>query len=342
LIKIGFIGVGFVAQQCHLPSFDSTPGCEIYAVSDLQKDLADKISRRYEVEKTYYSHQELLNDPEIDAVVITVPRPLTNGLCIEALKSNKKVFTEKPISLNKESANQIITLSQELNVPVQVGYMRRYDLAVQKTLELINDLKKENKNPLLIRSYCYMGDSYASPFGDFKSNQDIQVPVSNVDKFPTWLDSKKYKAYENYVNTFSHTIDTISYLINEKIKHQYSSLDEVAQGITVFKSEQNIPIEFSTAKSNLNQWMEGISFVYDDLIIDLTLTPAFIKNVPGKVSIRSGQFFDNTQEIRPQWSWSFKNQAANFIELCNNWPNYNSNLNDAVNHISMIENIFKD
>ena len=77
MIRLGFIGVGFVAQQCHLPAFDSIPGCEIIAVSDLQLDLAQKIGARYEVAKIYKNHEELLQDPDIDAVVITVPRSLT-------------------------------------------------------------------------------------------------------------------------------------------------------------------------------------------------------------------------------------------------------------------------
>ena len=52
-LKLGFIGVGFIAQQCHLPAFDHRGGACIHAVSDLHEDLAEKIGARYEVDNVY-------------------------------------------------------------------------------------------------------------------------------------------------------------------------------------------------------------------------------------------------------------------------------------------------
>lgn len=340
MIKLGFIGTGFVAQQCHLPSFDSTAECEIIAVSDLQSDLAEKIGRRYEVPKVYSSHKELLNDPQVDAVVITVPRPLTSGLCLEALQAKKMVFTEKPVALNKSTGLKLIELSKKYNLPVQVGYMRRYDAGVLRTAQYLQEFRRNGEFPLLVRAYCYMGDSYCSPFGDFKSNQPVCDVVSNREQRPSWLDEKNSQAYETYLNVFSHILDLLSFLLDAKLSVVKTALDSKGQGIVLLSSVENVVIELSTAKCSLNQWMEGVSFVFPDQILDLSLSPAFLKNTPSLLQLRRGDSDDTVTSIRPKWSWAFRNQAANFIEICRKWPERETNLAAAVEQIALVETIF--
>lgn len=340
MIKLGFIGTGFVAQQCHLPSFDSTEGCEIYALSDLQPDLAEKIGRRYEVPKIYYSHRDLLNDPDVDAVVITVPRPLTSGLCLDALDAGKMVFTEKPVALNQSTGLKLLEVSKRYNLPVQVGYMRRHDAAVLCTGQHLKNLRNGNKLPLLVRAYCYMGDSYCSPFGDFKSTQPAQNAISNRESRPNWLSEQKSFTYEVYLNVFSHILDLLSFLLNTKLSVVETILDDKGQGIVLLSTSDGIAIELSTAKCSLNQWMEGISFVFSDQIVDLSLSPAFLKNTPSILEIRRGDKDDVVESIRPKWSWAFRKQAENFIEVCEKWPSLDTNLSNAVEQISLIESIF--
>ena len=341
MIRLGFIGTGFVAQQCHLPSFDSIPECEIVAISDLHQDLADKIGRRYEIPRVYYSHQDLLNDNEIDAVVITVPRPLTSGLCLDSLNAGKKVFTEKPVALNSTTGEKILEVSQARKLPVQVGYMRRCDSSALLALRYLNDLKTLGQQPLLVRAYCYMGDSYCSPFGDFKPSENVKKVMSNVETMPFWLSDNDLFAYETYLNVFSHTLDLISFLLGSQLLVKETAIDAKAQGIILLQSNNGVAVELSTARCSLNQWLEGISFVFSDQVIDLSLPPAFLRNVPGTLTIRKGDYEDIVQQNRPIWSWAFRNQAAKFIEVCKDWPNTNTNLSAAVDQVRLVESIFR-
>lgn len=340
MIRLGFIGTGFVAQQCHLPSFDSIEGCRITAISDLQTDLADKIGRRYEVPSVYYSHQQLLEDPDIDAVVITVPRYLTSGLCLDALQAGKMVFTEKPIALNSSNASRILELSNNLSLPVQVGYMRRHDSGVLKAAQVLKDLRENGNLPLLVRSYCYMGDSYCTPFGDFKSKQPIRRTASDLESRPSWLSKDDAAAYEAYLNVFSHTLDLIGFLLDTKLSVVKTLLNSDGYGVVLLSDPTNIAIEMSSAKCSVNQWMEGVSFVFSDQILDLRLSPAFLKNTPSVLQIRKGDSDDNVQIIRPKWSWAFRNQAVNFIKICTAWPKSQTNLAKAIDQVFLVEDIF--
>jgi predicted dehydrogenase len=338
MIKLGFIGLGFVAQQCHLPSFQGLEDCELYAASDLHHDLMDRVSTRFEIPIRYSNYLDLLSDPKVDAVVITTPRHLTTKLCIDAINAGKKVFTEKPISLSRHSARALFELSISKNLPVQVGYMRRFDAATSYVEKILRSALNDDKL-IMVRAKCYMGDSYASPFGDIKISQALRLsPINVEDKSRT-----SSQTFEFYLNVFSHTLDLISYLSNEKLVFNTKVLDEFGQGFTIFKGEKTeCPVELATMKSNLNQWVETISFIFNNKTIDLHLNAAFLKNVPGSVVIREGGTDDITTTIRPKWSWAFRNQAINFIEICRNWPNAKDNLMSSVEQVELVEKIFED
>jgi predicted dehydrogenase len=334
MIKVGFIGLGFVAQQCHLPSFQGLENCELYAASDLHSDLLERVSNRYEIPQRYLSYQDLLADPNVDAVVITTPRNLTTNLCMDAINAGKKVFAEKPISLSSDLARTLFTVSRKKNLPVQVGYMRRFDSATKFAQEILNSLV--NDDLVMVRAHCFMGDSYASPFGDIKSSDS----VSGIKKESN--DGINKKVFEFYLNVFSHTLDLVSYLLNEKLKFNSKVLDHSGQGIAIFQGvDSGVPVELATMKSHLNQWVETISFVFKTQIIDLNLNAAFLKNVPGTVVIREGGIDDAVRILRPKWSWAFRNQSRNFIEICQNWPNMKDNLASSIEQVELVERIFK-
>ena len=342
MINLGFIGIGFVAQQCHLPSYESIDGCQIAGISDLNEDLLSMVGGKYNVKHRYTSHRQLLSNNEIDAVVITVPRPLTANLCLEALRAKKKVFIEKPIALNEEKGLEIARLANEMNLPVQVGYMRRFDLGSIELKKRFKDLRTKGKIPKFIKACCYAGDSYASPFGYSKSEKRIDDAISIIEKLPIWLCSKKRNGYENYLNIFSHTLDLLEFIVDQNLVLRDALLDDDGQGISTFKTNQGIPVEVSTMRGKQDQWIESITIVYDDLIMELSLGPAFLRNTSGIVSIKSGLKGCTTELIRPKWSWAFKSQAEEFIRICQVWPYANTNLNEAVNQIRHVKDIFME
>lgn len=339
-IKLGFIGVGFVAQQCHLPCFESIDDCEIYAISDLHDDLAKNIALKYNATKIYNSHIELLRDPLVDAVVITVPRPLTYGLCKLALQAGKYVFTEKPLALNSSSAKDILTMSKELNVPIYIGYMRRMDASVSYLKQLISHELLNHQNPILLNASCYMGDSYCRPFGDFKSTNTTKLSSSSHDSFPDVVSKSLWHAYETYLNVYSHMLDLLDYLFDSNLEIHSICLDSKSQGVSIFLNQYKFPIVFSTAKQKISEWNERIEIIYRDKKIELKLPAAFLRNQPGILNIQEGFSITSTTIVRPEWSWSFKNQAEHFIDICHKWPDHETNLTSAVRQITLIEKMF--
>lgn len=339
-LKIGFIGAGFIAQQCHLPSYEVVEECEIYGITDLYPDLAKRMQEKYKINKLYNSHFELLQDKDIDAVVITLPRKLTSNMCLMALEANKHVITEKPLALNLEIAKNLKKKANLIKKNILVGYMKKNDLGVKAFKKVIRRKIKKQK-PIAIQADCFMGNSYCNPFGDYKGYDKAYKVKNLVEDFPLFLKNNNQIGYENYLNVFSHLTDLLNYILPNKIKLSFSNINSNGYGICHFVSD-NIPIVVSTGNVKLNQWKENVTFIFDDEILRLSLPPALLKNVPASYSSEKGDKTYIKEEIREDWSWSFLNQASEFTRICSNNIIENSYLDDAIEAIYLVNEIFKN
>mgnify|MGYP006176924359 FL=1 len=339
-IKVGFIGTGFIAQQCHLPSFQLIKDCKIEALSDLQKDLADRLASRNGIKKVYRDHKELIADETIDAVVITLPRKLTAGVVKESLLAGKHVFTEKPLALNLKTAEELVHISKINKLILYVGYMKQFDHGFISFKQELSRLTSLGKDPLFLKANCFMGDSYCNPIGDFKSEQNVVLPKTEIENLPNWLTKERQVGYENFLNVFSHLIHAIHDIQSDTLLPIATTINNEGVGISLFRSG-NTPVEISTSKSQLSEWHEDITVVYEDHIVKVTFPPALLKNVPAKVQIISGNSNHQTISSRPNWSWSFLNQAEAFIEMCNQNSTQQGNAQAAKNNIKVVEELFK-
>ena len=71
LLRLGYVGCGFMAQKVHLPNLLTTPGCEVVALAELRQELGRKVQERLRIPRLYSDHQALLADPEIDAICVS-------------------------------------------------------------------------------------------------------------------------------------------------------------------------------------------------------------------------------------------------------------------------------
>ncbi|MDC0198356.1 Gfo/Idh/MocA family oxidoreductase [Candidatus Thioglobus sp.] len=340
-INLGFIGAGFIAQQCHLPAFKEQNNCNIFGVADLHRDLASRVANIYEIPNIYSSHKDLLLNGEIDAVVVTLPRAYTYGVVRDCLIAGKHVLTEKPLSLNFENAKKLKSLAKKQNLLLQVGYMKRNDSGLKKFKELVEENFNQNNIPLLVKSSCFMGDSYCSPFGSIKSKEEPLSSELFLENFPSFLSEKESVGYENFVNTYSHVLDSLGFIFDHSLQLITSNISDDGFGITLFDLN-NSPTEISTAKVHLNNWFEEIKIVYEHEILTISLPPALLKNVPATIKIQKGKDFYEEITLRPKWSWSFLNQAQDFIsKIQKNDLNFNS-LDSAIESLYLSYTIFKN
>ena len=96
-VGVGVIGVGFVGGQAHAPAFRKIPNSRLVGLADIVeakvKPLAEKYGVRY-----YLDYMELVENPEVDAVVVANPTPFHYKTAKVAIENGKHVMCEMPVA----------------------------------------------------------------------------------------------------------------------------------------------------------------------------------------------------------------------------------------------------
>lgn len=99
----GVLSTAEIAQKALIPAFERANNAKVTAIasgSGLKK--AEETAEKFQIEKSYGSYDELLDDPKIDAVYIPLPNHLHKKWVTEAARKGKHILCEKPAALNTE------------------------------------------------------------------------------------------------------------------------------------------------------------------------------------------------------------------------------------------------
>lgn len=110
-INIAIIGLGFGAE--FIPIYQKHPNANMYAICQRTQSKLDEVGDAFGIEKRYTSYDELLKDPEVDAVHINTPIPDHATQSIKALKAGKHVACTVPMATTVEECEQIVKLTKE-------------------------------------------------------------------------------------------------------------------------------------------------------------------------------------------------------------------------------------
>lgn len=140
-LKVGIIGAGRIGQV-HAKSITyHIPQAEIVAISDIFVDGAKKVAEELSIPNYYQDYHEILNNPEIDAVLICSSTDTHADIACEAAQAGKHIFCEKPVDLTVAKIKKVIDEVNKAGVKLQIGFNRRYDHNFAHIKELANEGK---------------------------------------------------------------------------------------------------------------------------------------------------------------------------------------------------------
>jgi predicted dehydrogenase/threonine dehydrogenase-like Zn-dependent dehydrogenase len=130
---LGMLGAGSFAQNTLLPALKAIPGVSFVGVCNATGSRSRNAAEKFGFTYCSNSEAELLQDPEIKAVLITTRHNLHARQALAALRAGKAVFCEKPLCLNESELAELVCVSAEENAPIlMVGFNRRFaPMAVQ-------------------------------------------------------------------------------------------------------------------------------------------------------------------------------------------------------------------
>lgn len=126
-LNIGVLGCGPIAQYAHLEACQKARNTNLYAICDVSRALRDRLQGFYDVEKSYGTLDEMLNDPKLDAVIVATSDSFHVPLAKEIIQAGKHVLIEKPLGLSVEECEELVALAKQTDVTAQVAHMKRFD-----------------------------------------------------------------------------------------------------------------------------------------------------------------------------------------------------------------------
>ncbi|WP_439214175.1 Gfo/Idh/MocA family oxidoreductase [Duffyella gerundensis] len=162
-LKLGVIGTGAIGQEHIRRCSKVLQGATVVAVSDINVDGARETLRRLDLQAEVYADGfEVINSPDVDAVLVTSWDPTHEAFTLAAVAAGKPVFCEKPLALSAEGCRRIVDAEiQHGKRLVQVGFMRPYDAGYRALKKVIVDgeigeplmLHCAHRNPTVPESY---------------------------------------------------------------------------------------------------------------------------------------------------------------------------------------------
>jgi len=112
MIKWGVLGTAYIFERDTAEGMRQAENCELYAIAGRSLEKAEAFKEKYGFQKAYGSYEELLADPEVEAVYVPMPNTLHKEWTIKALNAKKHVLCEKPLAPTAEEAAEMFAAAK--------------------------------------------------------------------------------------------------------------------------------------------------------------------------------------------------------------------------------------
>ena len=227
-VGLGIIGLGHMGQV-HLRQSMKLNGAHLVGVADVSK-RALASARNLGAGKLFPSYEQLLSDPDVDAVVISLPTHLHFQCAKKAAETGKHVFLEKPMARNVAEAGEILSTVRRCRVKLMIGYPLRFD-------STFRSLKKEIDSGTLGDIEVAAAVNIGSGPLYHRAQEYAPSPV------PEWWFNKVLTGGGALVDLGSHMINLLRWYfgdvtsIGAKLGHRFNmDIEDSATCIATFKS----------------------------------------------------------------------------------------------------------
>jgi predicted dehydrogenase len=227
-VSLGIIGLGYVGQ-IHLRNALKLDMVKSIAVSDVSKKALNK-ARSIGVAKTYSDYNQLLKDPEVDAVVIALPTHLHLQCSLSAAESGKHIFLEKPMARNPAEAQQILSSARRNSVSLMIGYPLRFN---RLFASLKQEIDKGALGDVEVAQATYISS------GPFMHRAEGYAPLP----VPEWWFNRELTGGGVLIDLGSHVINLLRWYFGEirqvtsHLRHRFNlDLEDGAICVAKFES----------------------------------------------------------------------------------------------------------
>jgi predicted dehydrogenase len=221
LLRIGVLGCGPIAQFAHFDACRKARNAELYAICDVADDLRARMAAIHEPQKTYADYDQMLADPQVEAVIVAVSDQFHVPLCLKAMAAGKHVLVEKPLGVSVEECEMLREAVRQNGLTLQVGNNRRFDPGVTFAQRFVRD----EIGGLIALKAWYNDSTYRYTMTDNLQPIPIQSKLARRPEGNPKADKRRYFMLTHG----SHLVDTARFLggeisaVRARLNEQYNA-----------------------------------------------------------------------------------------------------------------------
>ncbi|MBM4438443.1 MAG: Gfo/Idh/MocA family oxidoreductase, partial [Actinobacteria bacterium] len=136
-IRWGVLSTAKIARNRLIPAIQASRNGALAAVASRELDRARACAQEFAIPRAHGSYQELLDDPDVDAVYVPLPTSLHHEWTLRAAAAGKHVLCDKPLAADVRQAQEMVDACRRAGVQLADGFMFRHDPRHARVLELI-------------------------------------------------------------------------------------------------------------------------------------------------------------------------------------------------------------
>ena len=207
LLRVGILGCGPISQIAHFDACRKARNAQLYAICDLADDLREKMAVLHEPRVVFKSYDDMLADPQVEAVIIGVADQFHVPLALKAIEAGKHVLIEKPLGTNIEECERLRERVHAARLTFQIGNNRRFDPGLAFAQKFI----REELGQLLALKAWYCDSTHRYTMTD---NLQPLVRQSALAKRPAGNPKADKRRYFILTHA-SHLVDTARFFGGE-------------------------------------------------------------------------------------------------------------------------------
>jgi D-xylose 1-dehydrogenase (NADP+, D-xylono-1,5-lactone-forming) len=138
LMRLGIVSTADINRKV-IPGAHASKKVELVAVASRDQRRADDYARTWEIERAYGSYEAMLEDPDVDAVYISLPNTMHREWSIRSLEAGKHVICEKPFSRRASDVEAAFDAAERTGRLLTEAFMYRHNPQTRRLSELVRD-----------------------------------------------------------------------------------------------------------------------------------------------------------------------------------------------------------
>lgn len=217
--NIAVIGAGRWGPN-HVRNFSAQKNCQVVAVADPREEALARIRANFTYLRAYKDYADILDMPDVDAVVVAVPTSLHYQVVRDALTAGKNVLCEKPLTSKSADAWELVDLAEKMRLQLMVGHVFLFNPGIAYLLQAA---REHALGPL------YYVSAVRTNLGPFRSDVNAAWDLASHDIyiFNAILDSRPVAVSAVGASYLSPPVEDLAFLTmqyaNGSVAHAHAS-----------------------------------------------------------------------------------------------------------------------